>query len=266
MNLGDSAVVLRPRTISEIADLGFRLTFSLAFPLYLRLAFFTLLPAYAACLVLRYAADFSWAQVWLVAIVLVPFVEAAYSVAISQLMFSPMLGPKPVFSLLRKRLGGLFWSSVVRFVGAVISILTIFILSPFVVIRLLLLDEACLLEGLSGHRAYERSHRLVDSRGTGSAFLMVLLLAFTRVSGVVLAEVMSDGVTRDLLQLTRRFGQLFRDGGSAESLAGFFLAIPLVATVRFLYYIDTRTRADGWDIQLRFHGIRVRAEAARKAA
>jgi hypothetical protein len=37
MNLGDSAVVLRPRTISEIADLAFRLCFSLAFRLYLSL-------------------------------------------------------------------------------------------------------------------------------------------------------------------------------------------------------------------------------------
>lgn len=266
MNLGDSAVVLRPRTISEIADLGFRVTFSLAFPLYLRLAFFTLLPAYGSCLLLRYWAEFSWLQVWLVALLLVPFVEAVYSVAVSQLMFSPMLGPKPVFSLLRKRLGALSWSLVVRFVGAVISVLTLFILSPFVVIRLLLLDEACLLEGLSGHRAYERSFRLVESRGSGSAFLMVLLLGLMRVSGVVLAEVMSDGIIHDLLQLGRPLGWLFRDGGSPASLAGFFVAVPLVATVRFLYYIDTRTRADGWDIQLRFHGIRVRAEAARKAA
>lgn len=266
MNLGNSAVVLRPRTISEIADLGYRLCFSLGLRLYLRLALLTLLPAWGVCLSLRYFADFSWAQVWLVALCFLPFVEAVYSIAISQLMFSPSLGPKAVFSLLRKRFGALIWSLVVRLVGAVISLLTFFILLPFVVIRLLLLDEACLLEGLSGMRAYERSHRLVDSRGAGSGFLLAILIGLIRIGTVILAEYTYDGVVSKLLQLGRPLGWLFRDGGSPISLMGFFLAIPIVATIRFLFYIDTRTRADGWDIQLRFHAIRLRAELERKAA
>jgi hypothetical protein len=266
MNLGDSAVVLRPRTISEIADLGLRLTFSLAFRLYLRLSLFTLLPAFVLCLALHYAADLSWGQVWLVALLLVPFVEAVYSIAVSQLMFSPTLGAKAVFSLWRKRLGALLWSLVVRGVASIISLFTFFILLPFAVIRLLLLDEACLLEGLSGMRAYERSYRLVESRGSGTGFLFAILLGLIRVSAVILAEYTCDGVLDKLLQMGRPLGWLFRDGGSPASLAGFFLVIPIVATIRFLYYIDTRTRADGWDIQLRFHGIRLRAEGEGKAA
>lgn len=266
MNLGDSAVVLRPRTISEIADLAFRLCFSVGFRLYLRLAFMTLVPAFVLCLALYYFAELTWPQVWLVAIVVTPFVEAIYSIAVSQLMFSPTLGPKPVFALLRKRFGALIWSLLIRLVGGIIGMITLFILSPFVVIRLLLLDEACLLEGLSGHRAYERSFRLVENRGAGSGFLMVSLLGLIRVGCVILAEFTCDGVVGDLFQYGRPFGWLFRDFGSPASLAGFFLAIPIVATVRFLFYIDARTRADGWDIQLRFHGIRVRAEGERKAA
>lgn len=266
MNLGDSAVVLRPRSISEVADLAFRLCFSLAFGLYARLSLFTLLPAYALCLSLHYVWDFSWAQVWLIAILVEPFVEAVYSIAISQLMFSPTLGPRPVFTLMRKRLGALLWSLVIRFVGGIIGLVTLFILLPFVAVRLLLLDEACLLEGLSGNRAYERSHRLVENRGAGSAFMVLMLLGAIRVGSVIIAEFLCDGIIKDLLQLGRPFGWLFQDGGSPASLAGFFLAVPLVATVRFLYYIDTRTRADGWDIQLRFHAIRARAEGERKAA
>jgi hypothetical protein len=155
---------------------------------------------------------------------------------------------------------------LIRFVGAIIALFTIFILSPFVLIRLLLLDEACLLEGLSGNRAYERSYRLVENRGSGSGLLVVILLGVIRLGSVILAEFLCDGIVKDLFQLGRPFGWLFRDGGSPAALAGFFLAVPIVATVRFLYYIDARTRADGWDIQLRFHGIRVRAEGERKAA
>jgi hypothetical protein len=36
---------------------------------------------------------------------------------------------------------------------------------------------------------------------------------------------------------------------------GCFAALPLVATARFLSYIDGRTRQDGWDIQLRFMSL-----------
>ena len=266
MNLGDSAVVLRPRSIAEIADLAFRLCFSLALPLYLRLMFFSILPAFGICLALHYWAELSWVQVWLVAILIMPFVEAPFSVAISQLMFSPKIGPKPVLTLLWKRFGSLIWSLIIRVVGGLIGLFSFFTLLPFVFIRLLLLDEACLLEGLSGNRAYQRTHRLVESRGAGSGLLFVMLLGAIRVGSVILAELACDGIIKDLLQFGRPMGWLFRDGGSPASLAGFFLAIPIVATARFLYYIDTRTRADGWDIQLRFHGIRARAEAERKAA
>ena len=47
-------------------------------------------------------------------------------------------------------------------------------------------------------------------------------------------------------------------------LLGLHLSIPLVATTRFLAYIDNRTRRDGWDIQVRFLAIR-RAQAGSDA-
>ena len=56
-------------------------------------------------------------------------------------------------------------------------------------------------------------------------------------------------------QLGKPFGDLWDDGGSAYAIVGFFAALPLVATARFLAYIDGRTRQDGWDIQLRFMAI-----------
>ncbi len=266
MNLGDSAVVLRPRSVSEVADLAFRVCSSLAFGLYARLALLTLLPVFALCLSLHYVWDVAWGYIWLVAILLGPLAEAAFSVAVSQLMFSPDLGPRPVLVLLRKRFFALVGSFFIRLIAVVISVVSMLILTPFAFIRLLFLDEACLLEGLSGSRAYERSHRLVEYRGAGTGFLVVLLLAGIRIGSVIIAEFLADGIIGDLLQFGRPFGWLFSDGGSPASLAGFFLAIPLIATVRFLYYIDTRTRADGWDIQLRFHAIRARAESERKAA
>jgi hypothetical protein len=42
------------------------------------------------------------------------------------------------------------------------------------------------------------------------------------------------------------------DGGSWFALCGFFMAVPFIATARFLAYIDNRTRREAWDVQLRF--------------
>ena len=47
-------------------------------------------------------------------------------------------------------------------------------------------------------------------------------------------------------------------------VAGAFLAVPLLATVRFLMYIDGRTRRDGWDIQLAFLSVVMADERTRK--
>ena len=41
---------------------------------------------------------------------------------------------------------------------------------------------------------------------------------------------------------------------------------PWVATARFLQYVDGRTRADGWDIQLRFMAIAAADGEHRRAA
>jgi len=265
MNLGDSAIVLRPRTITEILDLAFRLCFSVAFGLYARLALVVILPVFAGCIALRYWGEASWGKVWLLAIGATPLIEAIYTVAVSQIIFSPNLGPRAVFALFRKRFFALVGSFFVRALGLVIGVVTLFILLPFVAVRLFLLDEACLLEGLSGARAYDRSQRLVSHRG-GAAFVILALLLAARFGGIFTAEMLFDGLVKDLLQLGRPFGWFFSDGGSPASIAGFLLTVPYVATARFLYYIDTRTRTDGWDIQLRFTSIRSRNPQERRTA
>jgi len=52
-------------------------------------------------------------------------------------------------------------------------------------------------------------------------------------------------------RLARPADALLR-GGSWFALCGFFLAVPFLATARFLAYIDGRTRREAWDVQLRF--------------
>lgn len=266
MNLGDSAIVLRPRTLSEVFDLACRLCCSLAFGLYARLGLAILLPMLAVLLGLRYAADWPWWSIWLIAVALEPFAEGIYTVAASRVIFAPRISPREVLGLFGNRFGSYLGTLFIRLMALAVSSLALFILLPFAAIRLLFLGEACLLEGLGGNRALERSQALVANRG-GNALLVALMVLAARLGLVLASELLFDALLDDVLQLGKPFGSLFEDGGSPAALAGFLLSAPYAATARFLQYIDTRTRADGWDVQLRFTSIRAREqEAKRKAA
>jgi hypothetical protein len=69
---------------------------------------------------------------------------------------------------------------------------------------------------------------------------------------VVLVDLLGGQLLEFVFQLGRPLGSLFQDGGSAFAILGLLLAVPLSAAMRFLGYIDLRTRSEGWDIQLRF--------------
>jgi hypothetical protein len=97
----------------------------------------------------------------------------------------------------------------------------------------------------------------------GRAIALFLSIAVARAGFIVLAEVLGQGVVDETLQLGRPFGSLVGGAGSLYALAGFFLSIPYVTAIRFLGYIDLRTRKEGWDVQLRFSALQ---QAAQKAA
>src|SRR5262249_4133402 len=68
------------------------------------------------------------------------------------------------------------------------------------------------------------------------------------------------------LQLGVPAGELWTDGGSGFAVLGALLAVPVVAAVRFLGYVDLRTRKEGWDIQLRFVALAEQSTAGRRRA
>ena len=113
--------------------------------------------------------------------------------------------------------------------------------------------------------AVKRVDRFIAGRGA-SAFGTLLSLLATQAGFIVTAEFLGHGLVDEVLQLGKPFGSLFSNGGSPYALAGFFLSVPYVATARFLSYVDARTRADGWDVQLRFMAIAARGDATEPRA
>jgi len=264
VNLGASAIVLRPRTLAEELDLACRLSMSLAFGLYARLSALILLPIWAGCVALRYAAGWSWPAVWAVAVASSAVVQGVFTVAVGRLLFSEALGAGQVLRLFGRRLGSYLVMLFLSRALLATSCLPFFMGLPFVWPRLVFVHEASLLEAAGPAEAIARSSRFIGGRAMSVLGVLVALL-LTQAGFIITAELLCQGLVAEVLQLGKPFGALFADGGSPYALAGLLLSVPYVSTARFLDYIDARTRADGWDIQLRFMAIAA-AEAARAEA
>ena len=258
MNLRAAAVVLRPRELSEQLDLACRLCVSTAFDLFLRLSAVLLLPVFLGCLLLRHAGGWSWVAVWTLVIIVGNLLQGVFTVSVGRLLFSEELTTRKALRLFAARLGSYVTT---LFLSRVLIAASFLLAWP----RVVFVHEACLLEAAGPGTAIRRSGRFVQGRAM-AALGVLLALLLTQAAFVVTAELLGHGVVSEVLQLGKPFGSLFDDGGSPYALAGFLLSIPYVASARFLSYIDGRTRADGWDIQVRFLAIAATHNARRAAA
>jgi hypothetical protein len=253
MKLDESAIVLRPRTIAEVMDLACRFG-AVHARLYLRTSAATLLPCFALCLALRHALGWSWLSTWLAAAALATVAQGAFTVLVGRLLFSEALTTREVLSAFVRRLPSYLGALAVSRALLAASCLPLFLPLPFAWTLMLFQHEASLLEGAGPIASARRSARFIKGHG-GTAFQLLLLLLLAQVAFIGAAEIFGDGLLDGLLQLGRPFGSLLHDGGTPFALLGFFASIPYVATARFLEYTDIRTRADGWDVQVRFMAI-----------
>ena len=267
MNLDAARIVLRPRGVSEIFDLALRFATAPAAKLYAKLAAITLLPAWALCVAARYALEFEWAGVWTLALLLVTPLQGVFTVAIGRMMFAEEVSPREVLGQYFRRLPAYLGTLIVsRMMIGVASIAAFLLVPPFWMwARCMYVHAACLLEQAGPVDAIGRAARMV-ARNLVSAVGSLLLLSLAGAGFIFVAETLINvGLFEFMLQVGRPFGSLFDTGGSVAALAGLFLAVPYWTTVRFLSYIDLRTRRDGWDVQLRFMAIQARARAEAEA-
>jgi len=180
---------------------------------------------------------------------------APFSLAAGELLFNEphQAQVRTLFRHLWRRLFAFVFAHLTSRLILALSSLTV-VGWPVAASALLFTHEAALLEGASGPDAMARSKRLV-ARNYAAALGTWLATSLCPLVCVLMAEVLGQAVVSTTLQLGEPVGNLFVEGGSVYALAGFFLALPLVATARFLKYIDIRTRKEGWDIQLRFMSI-----------
>jgi hypothetical protein len=260
LNLGDANVVLRPRNTLESVDLTLLFLTRLGGRRYLALCALVLAPAFAACTFCKFAFEWRWSAAWLLAVPLGLWLQGIFTLAAGDLMFSEQLEPRGV---LRR-----FWASFGVYTGLMFFTrlgmalaASTLVLWPWAWMRYTFLPEALLLEGLPTWRASARASRLMEG-SAGQRIALFLSAPLMLAAGVFAAQVLGEAVVHDTLQLQLPWGDLLSDGGSLYALAGWFVAIPVVTTLRFLRYIDARTRADAWDVQVRLQRAAQLLEAA----
>lgn len=250
MNLQSARITLRPRTLAETFDLGLRWCSGVGGKLYLVLCAWVLLPAALACYGLRVLAEYEWALVWLIAVGLGMVLQGPFTIAASRLMFEPEVTARAVLRQFASRLGHYLVALVVTRVVIAGGLLTVFAL-PWTWGYCAFVHEAVLLEGQGAFAGVKRGGQFVAGQ-YGAVVALGMGLALAVCLFVVAADQAGGVLLEFTLQLGRPFGSLFDEGGSLTALIGFFAAVPYLASVRFLQYIDARTRRDAWDLQASF--------------
>jgi hypothetical protein len=255
VNVLSTKVALRERTLAEVFDLSFRFLVVRGGRKYLRLWLFSCAPMLALCCWLRFL-KLEWLWVWAAALVGFVVAQIPFTLAASRLLLEDDLAVGAVVKAWLLKIPGQLIShgiASVLLLGSGLVIVPV----PFLAGRLLFLPEVTLLEGSGFVRALERGGRMSRHR-LGETLQACLLLLVIWVFFILGTDVLGRALQVDLLGFPPPADSL-ADGGSWYALAGFFIAVPVLATARFLAYIDGRTRREAWDVQLRFTDLAERA-------
>lgn len=260
MRLDHAAIVLRPRGTLGSADLAFRFVLGLRRKLWFGLCLVTLLPGFALCLFFRLFYGWHWFPVWCVAVAYGALAQGLFSMAAGLLMFDRDVRVGAVvrrfFSRFFPYAGAMLWTRVLA-----IGLSTMFGLGVYLWVRWAYVPESVLLEHASAGRAGGRSSDFTKGHLEDALAMLALAVGFNALVGIAF-ETLGHGVEQ-LLLLPVHADDLWEEGGSVYALFGYFVSLPLVAVLRFLSYIDGRTRRDGWDIQVRFMALASEAEGKR---
>ncbi len=242
-----SRVRLRDRTFVDVLDLSFPFTRAAFGPLA-KLSLIALpLPVFVTIALGKTAG---WAWAWLFALAASGLVTAPFTVLVGQFVFEQDPSVRAALSRSAKRaltlLGVRTLLLTMTMAGAFFFVLP----GVWVSAACIFAPEALLLERARVMDAIQRSTRLAGL-ATGDALLGWLATTLVLVAAPFLVDKVGRVFLESVLSI-QPGGELLEDGGSALAVLGFWLAVPYAALVRFLLYINIRTRAEGWDIQTVF--------------
>lgn len=243
-------VVLRPRSLLETGDLAavFVRTHARAFA---RLLPWVLVPALAIGILRALGLAGPLATWALFGVMLVA--GGVYTPLLGDLMLQPVADLRSVQRRFLRSLPAFFVARVAGWAVTAGSIGMTFAWSAFV-------PEAMLLEGGTTTAAFRRSTALLRS-APGRAAGYAVMGSAVMLAGGCGGELAYLSV-RGLFGLATKDFSLDLDHVSWAFWVGLALVMPYLSAIRFLLYIDCRTRSEGWDLQIRMNAL---VEASRSS-
>jgi hypothetical protein len=266
MRLDRAVIDIRPRRIFEILDLALRF-YRIHVVELLKTAVMFSLPAFASGLVLYHLSGaflLGLLGLWLV----LPLSSHAVLLAASRLVFGAEVSLASTASLYRPYWLGLFfrrlfqrlhWVPLLPLVAGAIIRLS-FVFSPMIV----LLERLVGLPGALRRKSLGRD-------GGARAFGFDLAVIFVTLTIALALSFAVDLVASDIVDIWE-FGGMFEDISSSSTKVALWFGIlvivsPFVDLAWFFFYLDTRIRKEGWDLELGFKAMAKRGrEQAEDAA
>ena len=252
LELLHARVRFRDRAVTDVLDLALRFVVVHG-RLYAKVALPTLLPAILATTLLHGEVG---PFVWLAVVPLAILVELPFTILASRLVFEDHVrardvlraalsdAPRVFFARLLAVLLTLAGVGLALLPGLVLATVTFFV------------PEVMVLER---GRVVARAQRLTTT-ATSEVVLGAILLALIAAASVLVTDYAGRSSLAEVLQF-RAPPAIWTTGASVLGIGGLFLHLPFRATARFFLYLNVRTRAEGWDIQIRFAGISAEREA-----
>jgi hypothetical protein len=251
-------IVLRPRGPLEVFDLALALLRTHPGP-FLALIGWAVVPATLLLSLLCWTTDGSLLLAFAPCL-LAPVIHAPATVLAGRILFSEDATLKEALSELGGRLVplALAWGQIaVTTLGVLLTCGLLILLSPAVA----WVTETALLERIGAARGLRRSVRLASHAAMHALAAAVGWVAITIWGGIV-GEASGQGIVSFVLQLGTPFGALTEGQATPWLLAGMLVVQPIYAVWRLLLYIDARTRAEGWDLQVGLRAAGLHAERA----
>lgn len=245
--LATSRVALRDRPFVDVLDLSFRFMRDAFGPLA-KLALCVLPLPILATIGLGLGAGWGWA--WSFAAMASPLVAAPFTVLVGQFVFEQ---DPSVRSALSRGVRAIPKLLLVYFILGITmgGGLLFFVLPAFWIATVaLFVTEAVVLERASIVSAFDRSMKLA-SRAPGDTTLGRIVTLTLLLVAPMLADQIGHIALGSLFQVSGP-QPLWDAGGNWLATLGFWLIVPYATVLRFLLYINVRTRTEGWDIQTAF--------------
>jgi hypothetical protein len=259
VNVLEARVVLRDRSVLDVVDLAVRFVVHYG-KAYALVSAIVLPPVFLGTWGIAMTLGWGWA--WTASLALSPFAAAPFTSLASRLLFEP--GSR-TGDAMRAATSALPRLVAIRILEALaLGVGALFFLLPSIWVWALFLyaNEVIVLERAPVGAGLGRLQRLLSGQ-SGDALMALLFLTALHIVAVFLGDVVGRSIMEDLLEIGAP-PSLLDAKGSVLGMLAFWGFVPFGATCRFLLYVNTRTRTEGWDVQTRFGAIA--AQAAEEGA